>query len=156
MFYGTKRRFEGMKALLSVAAIATGLMLSNMAASSPLYMGNGQDEVLGVWQWVTQGEEEASDGSGPVFEIRRAVDGHLEALIKVRSGDPVHGADVKVDGDQVCMVTGDGASFSGELSDDGLRIRGVIYYGGESSSVMLERVVRRKMPRAAGRKAYAT
>ena len=155
MFYG-ERRFEGLKALLSIAAIASGLLLSNMAASGSMYFGNGPVDVVGVWQWVTQGEERAGDTSGPVFEIRRSADGELKALITVRSGDYIHRADVSVDGGQVCMTTDDGASFSGELSNDGRSIEGVIYYGGESSSALLERVERRKMRRAAGRKAYAT
>ncbi len=156
MFYGGKSRFEGLKAMLSIAAIAAGFALSDMAASPTGYLSSGPVDVVGVWQWVMQGEGQARHAAGPMFEIRRAEDGHLEALIKAGSGSRLLGADVRVDDGQVCMITRDGASFSGELSDDGRRIDGVIHYGGESSSAILKRVEHRKMRRAAGRKAYAT
>lgn len=155
MFNRTAGRFEGWKAALSVAAIAAGLALSDMAASGTTYTVDGPGDVVGVWQWVMQGEGESRDVSGPFFDIRRAADGELKAIITVRSGRDVARADISVEGGQVCVITADGASFSGELSEDGLRIQGVLHYEGESSSAMLKRVERRKMRGAAGRKAYA-
>ena len=155
MMYGTDGRFEGFKALLSMAVIASGMLLSNVAASGTLHSGYGPVDVVGLWRWVVHGEDQALDRSGPIFEIRRSADGRLEA-ISARSGDHVRGADVSVDDGQVCMVTQNGASFSGKISDDGLRIRGTLRYGGERSSAVLERVEHRKLRRAAGHEAYAT
>lgn len=156
MYYGARSRFEGMKAILSVAAVAAGFVLSDMAASSRGSVGDGPGDVVGVWQWVMQGEGQSRDAAGPLFEIRRSADGHLRALIKATSGRKLLGADVSVDGGHVCMVTHDGASFSGELSHDGRRIDGFVKYGGETSSAVLKRVEHRKLRRAAGSKAYAT
>jgi hypothetical protein len=154
MFHGTSR-FEGLKALLSVAAIAAGLTLSRVAASDTVPPMDAPADVVGVWQWVSQDEGHAHSVSGPLFEIRRAADGQLTGFISVGSGDHAYGAEVSVDGVQVCMVTEGGASFSGQLSEDGLRIRGVIHYGSERSSAVLQRVERRKLRRAAERKVYA-
>ncbi len=154
MYYGAERKREGLRALLSVAAIAAGLVLSNIAASSTLYPGAESGDVVGVWQWVEPGE--TSQAGTPLFEIRRAADGELEAMVLVRSGDRVSEADVSYDQGHLCMVTEHGASFKGELSDDGLMIEGVIQYEGSRSTALLQRVEHRKMRRAAGRKAYAT
>jgi hypothetical protein len=155
MYYDAKRKNEGLKALLSVAAIAVGLLLSNMAASPGLYLEAEAIDVVGVWRWV----EPAADGidpSTPLFEIRRAADGELEAMVLIRSGDHASEADVSYDAGHLCMVTEQGASFKGELSDDGLVIEGVIQLGGARSTALLQRVERRKLRRAAGRRAYAT
>ena len=153
MYYGAKSRREGMKALLSVAAIASGLVLSNMAASSSLKPGG--DDIVGVWRWVEPGGQAAYSGT-PMFEIRRSPDGDLEAMVIVRSGSLVGQADVSYDAGYLCMVTDHGASFKGELSDDGSMIQGVIQYEGGQSAALLQRVEHRKMRRATGRKGYMT
>ena len=93
MYYATTRKNEGLKALLSVAALAVGLLLSSMAASTSFYLGADSADVVGVWRWV----EPAADGAdvaSPLFEIRRAPDGLLEAMIVIRSGDHSSEADV--------------------------------------------------------------
>jgi len=154
MYYATTRKNEGLKALLSVAALAVGLLLSSMAASPSFYLGADSADVVGVWRWV----EPAADGAdvaSPLFEIRRAPDGQLEAMILIRSGDHSSEADVSYDAGHLCMVTEQGASFKGEISKDGLMIEGVIQYGGARSTALLKRVEHRKMRRAAGRKAYS-
>lgn len=155
MYYATKRKNEGLKALLSVAAIAVGLLLSNMAASPSLYLAADSVDVVGVWRWV-EPEADGADAASPLFEIRRAADGQLEAMILVRSGDHSSEADVSYDAGHLCMVTEQGTSFKGELSEDGLMIEGVIQYGGARSTALLKRVEHRNMRRAAGRKAYST
>ena len=154
MYYGATKRREGLRALLSVAAIAAGLVLSNIATSSTLYLEAETVDVVGLWQWVTPGE--TGQASTPLFEIRRAADGDLEAIVLVRSGDRVREADVSYDAGHLCMVTQHGASFKGELSEDGSSIKGVLQYEGARSSALLQRVEYRKMRRAAGRRAYAT
>ncbi|MEK6255378.1 MAG: hypothetical protein N2B05_11840 [Gemmatimonadales bacterium] len=153
MYYDATRRREGLRALLSVAAIAAGLVLSNIAASSTLYLEAESGDVVGLWQWVEAG---ATSQSTPLFEIRRSANGDLEAMVLVRSGDRVREADVSYDEGHLCMVTEHGASFTGELSKDGLLIEGVIQYEGSRSTALLQRVEHRKMRRAAGRRAYAT
>ena len=155
MYYGAERKKEGLKALMSVAAIAAGLVLSNMAASPALYLGAESGDVVGVWRWVEPAAEGTS-ATSPLFEIRRAADGELEAMLLVRSGDKVGEANVSYDAGHLCMVTEHGASFKGELSEDGLMIEGVIQYGDARSTALLQRVEHRKMRRAAGRKAFAT
>lgn len=155
MYYGAERKREGLKAFMSVAAIGAGLVLSNMAASPTPYLGADSGDVVGIWRWV----EPAAGGTSatsPLFEIRRSADGELEAKLLVRSGDEVGDANVSYDAGHVCMVTEHGASFKGELSEDGLMIEGVIQYGEASSTALLQRVEHRKMRRAAGRKDYAT
>ncbi|MGB5304545.1 MAG: hypothetical protein WBO43_10315 [Gemmatimonadota bacterium] len=154
MYYGETRRREGLRALLSVAAIAAGLVLSNIATSSTLYLEAESGDVVGLWQWVEPGEN--SQARTPLFEIRRSADGHLEAMVLVRSGDRVREADVSYDAGHLCMVTEHGASFKGELSEDGSLIEGVIQFEGARSTALLQRVEHRKMRRAAGRRAYAT
>ncbi|MCL7961152.1 MAG: hypothetical protein M8861_13245 [marine benthic group bacterium] len=154
MYYGATKRREGLRALLSVAAIAAGLVLSNIATSSTLYLETETVDVVGLWQWVAPGE--TGQASTPLFEIRRAADGDLEAIVLVRSGDRVREADVSYDAGHLCMVTQHGASFKGELSEDGSSIKGVLQYEGARSSALLQRVEYRKMRRAAGRRAYAT
>lgn len=155
MFYGVERKREGLKALLSVAAIASGLVLSDMAASPALSRDTEVADIVGLWQWVEPAGA-TSRASTPLFEIRRAADGELEAMVRVRSGDRVSEADVSYTEGHVCMVIEHGASFKGELSHDGLMIEGVIQYGGARSPVQLQRVEHRKMRRAAGRRVYAT
>jgi len=154
MYYGATRRREGLRALLSVAAIAAGLVLSNIATSSTLYLEAESGDVVGLWQWVAPGETDQA--STPLFEIRRAADGHLEAVVLVRSGDRVREADVSYDAGHLCMVTEHGASFKGELSEDGSLIEGVVQFEGTRSTALLQRVEHLKMRRAAGRRAYAT
>ncbi len=154
MYYTTRKRHEGLRALLSVAAIAAGLVLSNMATAPGSYLGAEGMDVVGLWQFVPAAAQKAD--AAPLFEIRRAADGELEATLVVRSGDRVTGADVSFDEGHLCVVTEHGASFKGEISDDGLVIHGVIQYEGARSNALLQRVERRKMRRAAGRKAYAT
>ena len=154
MYYGETRRREGLRALLSVAAIAAGLVLSNIATSSTLYLEAESGDVVGLWQWVAPGETDQA--STPLFEIRRAADGHLEAVVLVRSGDRVREADVSYDAGHLCMVTEHGASFKGELSEDGSLIEGVVQFEGTRSTALLQRVEHLKMRRAAGRRAYAT
>ncbi|MBT8461369.1 MAG: hypothetical protein KJO44_02520 [Gemmatimonadetes bacterium] len=151
MYYGVERRHEGLRVLLSVAAIASGLVLSDMAASP----APGHGDVVGLWQWV---EPAGDDGRAetPLFEIRRAADGELEATVLVREGNRLSEADVSYDAGHLCMVTEHGASFKGQLSDDGLKIEGVIRYEGARSTALLQRVEHRKVRRAAERKAYAT
>ena len=155
MYYGTERRHEGFRAFLSVAAIAAGLVLSSMAASPGNYLGADSMDVVGVWQFVQPTADRVAD-SAPLFEIRRAADGELEAILLVRSGDRATEADVSFDAGHLCVVTEHGASFKGEISDDGLVIQGVIQFEGARSDALLQRVERRKMRRAAGRRAYAT
>ena len=155
MYYGAERKREGLKALMSVAVIAVGLVLSDMAASPALHMAAESGDVVGVWQWVEPAGERSEEGR-PLFEIRRAADGELEAMILVSFGDRVSEADVSYDEGHLCMVTEHGASFKGELSADGLVIQGVIQYVGARSTALLQRVEHRKMRRAAGRKDYAT
>lgn len=155
MYYGARRKNEGLKAVLSVAAIAVGLVLSNMAASPGLYLAADSLDVVGVWRWVEPAAEESAETS-PLFEIRRSADGDLEATILVRSGRHSAEADISYDAGHLCVVTEQGASFKGEISEDGLVIEGVIHYGGSRSTALLQRVERRKLRRAAGRKAYAT
>lgn len=155
MIYGAERKHEGLRVLLSVAVIAVGIVLSDMAASPTLYPDPGPGDVVGVWQWVEPASDRAGTGT-PLFEIRRAADGELEATVLVRSGDRMGEADVSYDGGRLCVVTEHGASFKGELSDDGREIEGVIQYEGARSTALLQRVEHRKMRRAAGPKAYAT
>ena len=155
MYYGTQRKKEGLKALVSVAAIAAGLVLSNMAASPALYLGADSGDIVGIWRWVEPAAEGSTETS-PLFEIRRAADGELEAKLLVRSGEKVGDADVSYDAGHLCMVTEHGASFKGELSEDGLMIEGVIQYGAVRSTALLQRVEHQKMRRAAGRKDYST
>ena len=155
MYYATKRKNERLKALLSVAAIAVGLLLSSMAASPSLYLAADSGDVVGVWRWVEPAAE-GIDESTPLFEIRRAADGELEAMVLIRSGDHASEADVSYDEGHLCMVTEKGASFKGELSEDGLIIEGVIQFGGARSTALLQRVERRKLRRAAERRAYST
>lgn len=155
MYYEAKKRREGLRALASVAAIACGLVLSDMAASPALHLGSDTGDVVGVWRWVDPAGE-PDQGVTPLFEIRRAADGALEAMVLVRPGDRVREADVSFDAGELCMVTEHGASFKGELSPDGLVIEGVIQVDGARITALLERVEHRKMRRAAGRKAYAT
>jgi hypothetical protein len=155
MYYGAERKREGLKVLMSVAAIAAGLVLSNMAASPTLYLGADSGDVVGIWRWVEPAAGSTS-ATSPLFEIRRSADGELEAKLLVRSGDEVGDANVSYDAGHVCMVTEHGASFKGELSEDGLMIEGVIQYGEARSTALLQRVEHRKMRRAAGRKDYAT
>jgi hypothetical protein len=154
MYYGAERKTEGLKAVLSIAAIAAGLLLSSMAASPALYVGSGTVDVVGVWRWVSP--DVTRPDETPVFEIRRDSEGRLKATILVRSSGHVHGADVSFDEGHVCLQTEDGASFKGELSDDGTRIQGVIHYGQSSSTALFERVEHRKLRKAAARRAYAT
>ena len=139
MYYAAKRKNEGLKALLSVAAIAVGLLLSNMAASPSLYLGADSVDVVGVWRWVEPAADGA-DAASPLFEIRRAPGGELEAMVLIRSGDHASEADVSYDAGHLCMVTEQGASFKGELSEDGSMIQGVIQYGGARSTALLRRV----------------
>ena len=155
MYYGATRRREGLRALLSVAAIAAGLVLSNMAASPAQYVNTEAADVVGMWRWVDPAAER-SDAMTPLFEIRRAADGALEAVVLVRPGDRLREANVSYDHGKLCMVTEHGASFKGEISDDGLIIEGVIQFEGARSFALLQRVEHRKMRRAAGRRAYAT
>ena len=153
--YYAKKRHEGLRALASVAAIAAGLVLSSMASSPAVYPGAETGDVVGVWRWVDPaGERE--QGVTPLFEIRRAADGALEAMVLVRPGDRVSEADVSFDAGQLCVVTEHGASFKGELSEDGLVIEGVIQFDGARTTALLQRVEHRKMRRAAGRRSYAT
>ena len=70
-------------------------------------------------------------------------------------GSPVTGITQR-DGRVSGVVTEHGASFKGELSDDGLVIEGVIQFDGARTTALLQRVEHRKMRRAAGRRAYAT
>ena len=155
MYYGAERRREGLRAVMSMAAIAAGLVLSNMAASPALHMAAQSVDVVGLWQWVEPASQESQPAT-PLFEIRRAADGELEAMVLVRSGERVSEADVSYDAGHLCVVTEHGASFKGELSEDGLKIEGVIQYEGARSSALLQRVEHRKMRKAAGRRAYAT
>ena len=152
MFDGAERRFEGLKATLSFAAVAAGILLSNMAAHSVPSSAEGKADVVGVWGWVAT----SKDAATPVFEIRRNAAGELTAKIVARSGGPVHGADVSYEAGRICMVTEDGASFKGTLSEDGTRIHGVIRYGNTSASALLERIEHRKLRRAAARQLFAT
>ncbi len=141
-----------MKATLSLAAIAAGLVLSNVAAHPTMYAGDGVLDVVGVWRWVP----ESSNAQSPLFEIRREATGELTARIVARSGDRPHEADVSFNAGSVCMVTEGGASFKGELSEDGSRIRGVVRYGNSKTSAMLERVEHRKLRRAVAGRMFAT
>ena len=84
MYYGATKRREGLRALLSVAAIAAGLVLSNIATSSTLYLEKETVDVVGLWQRVAPGE--TSQASTPLFEIRRAADGDLEAIVMNAGG----------------------------------------------------------------------
>lgn len=157
MYYHAERKMDGMKALLSLAAIAAGLVLSNMAASPALHIGSGTVDVVGVWRWVQPGADGLTlDAASPTLEIRRAPDGELEATILVRSGNHLREADVSYDAGHLCMVTSGGASFKGQLSEDGSTIEGVLQYDGARSAAQLQRVERRKMRRAAERRPYAT
>ena len=157
MYYQAERRMEGPKALLSVAVIVAGLLLSNMASSPALHVGSGAVDVVGVWRWVQPDvDRPTAEAASPTLEIRRAPDGALEAMILVRSGGPVRGAYVSFEAGQVCMVTNGGVSFKGELSEDGSTIEGVLHYEGGRSSALLQRVEHRKMRRAAARRRYAT
>lgn len=155
MYYGGERRREGLRALLSVAVIAAGFVVSNMAASSHAYSGTNPEDVVGVWRWV----EPAGDANAretPLVEIRRAADGALEALIQARSGDIASPADISFDSGHLCVVTRHGASFKGRMSDDGLLIEGVLQYEGARLSAQFQRVAYRKLRRATGRSDYAT
>jgi hypothetical protein len=155
MYYGAKRRREGLRALASVATIAAGLVLSSMASSHGSYMGAEFDDVVGLWRWVdAAGERDQS--VAPLLEIRRAADGALEAMVLVRPGDRVREADVSFDAGHLCMVTEHGASFKGDLSADGRLIEGIVQFDGTRMTALLQRVEHRKMRRAAGRSAYAT
>jgi hypothetical protein len=156
MYYGATRKREGLRALLSVAAIAAGLVLSNMAASSAPYLSGEVADVVGVWQWVDPAAERSDEAATPLFEIRRTADGALEAMVLVRPGARVREANVSYDQGHLCMVTERGASFKGEISEDGTIIEGVIQFEGARSSALLQRVEHRKMRRAAGRRTYAT
>jgi len=154
MYYTGESRREGMKTVLSIAAIAAGLMLSNLASSPALHTGLNMGDVVGVWRWVDPSSER--EATTPLLEIRRASDGALQALVLVRPGDRAREADVSFDAGQLCMVTEHGASFQGQLSDDGSRIEGVIQFEGNRADALLQRVDVRKMRRAAGARAYAT
>ena len=154
MYYAKKRR-EGLKTLASVAALGSGLVLSNMASSPAVHLGAESGDVVGVWRWVDPaGDHEQAVTA--LFEIRRAADGALEAMVLVRPGDRVREADVSFDAGQLCVVTEHGASFKGELSEDGRMIAGVIQFEGARTTALLQRVEHRNMQRAAGRRTYAT
>jgi hypothetical protein len=154
MYYGATRRREGLKAVMSIAAIAAGLMLSDLAASPALQIDAKTGDVVGVWRWVDpSGHQEAAT---PLLQIRRASDGDLEALVLIRPGDRARQADVSYDQGHLCMVTEHGASFKGRLSEDGSMIEGVIQFEGTRANALLQRVEHRKMRRAAGLRSYAT
>jgi hypothetical protein len=155
MYYAAKKRREGLRALASLATIAAGLVLSNMAASPGAYVSAETGDIVGVWRWVNPAGE-PGPGVTPLFEIRRAADGALEAVVLVSPGERVREADVSFDAGHLCVVTEHGASFKGELSKDGLVIEGVIQFDGARATALLQRVEHRKMRRAAGRRAYAT
>lgn len=154
MYYGATRRREGLRVVLSIAAIAAGLMLSNLAASPALHPEITMTDVVGVWKWVDPAG--AREATSPLLEIRRAADGALEALVLMRPGDGARQADVSYDEGSLCMVTEHGASFKGRLSADGREIEGVIQFEGTRANALLQRVEHRKMRRAAGPRAYAT
>ena len=154
MYYVGDRRREGLKAVLSIAAIVAGLMLSNLAASPAPDAGLNVGDVVGVWRWVDPTSER--EATTPLLEIRRASDGALQALVLVHPGDRAREADVSYDAGHLCMVTEHGASFQGRLSEDGSRIEGVIQFEGNRADLRLQRVDVRKMRRAAGARAYAT
>jgi len=154
MYYAAKERREGWRALASVAAIVAGFALSQ-ATSPALHLGAETGDVVGVWRWVDPAGER-SPSVTPLFEIRRGADGALEAMVLVSPGDRVREADISFTEGHLCMVTQHGASFQGELSEDGRVIDGVIQFDGARASAQLQRVEHRKMRRAAGRKTYAT
>jgi hypothetical protein len=158
MFNGVERKgFDGLKAVLSVAAIAAGLLLSSMAGPDFVATGDGSTDIVGLWRWVVESPGE-NEGAADVqlFEIQRDFDGRLTARMLSRDRANRH-ADTRVSYDegQVCVVAGDGTSFKGQVSDDGSRIEGVIRYQGSHSAAQLRRVDRRKL-RAAERRTYAT
>jgi hypothetical protein len=154
MYYGAERKREGTRALLSVVAIAAGVVLSNTASTSAFL---GSTDVEGVWRWVSQtADEQAQVVRSRVFEIRRDADGQLRATIAARSGAHVDGAEVSFDDGHICMITDEGASFSGEISEDGSLIHGVIEFGGARQSALLERVDRPIRKTSARLSAHAT
>jgi len=86
MYYHAERKMEGLKALLSLAAIVAGLALSNMAASPALHIGSGTGDVVGIWRWVQPGAGGRTlDAASPTLEAPhwRSV-GHPTASSRLR------------------------------------------------------------------------
>lgn len=70
MYYRTERKMEGLKALLSLAAIAARLVLSSMAASPSLHLGSG-DHVRGADVFCDAGQVCMVTGGGVLFRGER-------------------------------------------------------------------------------------
>lgn len=154
MYYGARRKREGFRALLSVAVLATGVALSDLASTATIV---DETAVEGLWRWVSQASDgQARDEAGRLFEIRRDADGQLRAIIAMSSGGHVREATVSFREGHVCMSTGGGATFSGQLSDDGTLIHGVIEYDGATRSALFKRVDRRSPKASDVLPAYAT
>lgn len=152
MWYDASRSgIEALKAVLSVAVLWGGTLVSGAADRAPVAPpGAGPaEDVVGVWTWVVDSSAGRS-GSAPearYLEFRREEDGRLVARALVREGRaPVirEIPDVSFEEGRLCLTLGDGFAFRGTMRGDGRSIDGVLELEGASTVSLLQRLETRR------------
>lgn len=156
MWYDASRTgIEALKAVLSVAVLWGGTVVSGATVSGPSssFDPGPAGDVVGVWTWVVDGSPrrpEAGRTGERFVEFRRAGDGSLLARALVREGRNAvirEIPDVSFEAGRLCLTLGDGIAFRGTMRADGRSIDGIVRLEDSAAAALLLRLDTRRRHR---------